>query len=161
MWCLDWQLQQEWEWVNHFQIQQRLKSSYSPAGRGSPKLNDDVKKPKGKAPMPKDMWKLSPKPNPGKPCAGSGSVRCPAGRGGTLLLRERDRERPFRLFKAERTTSASRPTVDPPGAHCCDHRVGLLYPYQRPPCKRGTACDWDVSIAIDANRASRIDGHTC
>lgn len=93
MWCLDWQLQQEWEWVNDFQIQQRLESSYSPAGRGSPKLNDDVKKPKGKAPMPKDMWKLSPKPNPGKPCAGSGSVRCPAGRGGTLLLRERERER--------------------------------------------------------------------
>lgn len=56
----------------------------SPAlGRGSPKLKVEVKTPKGKAPMPKLMWKPSPKPKPGNPPALSGSVRCPAGRGGT------------------------------------------------------------------------------
>lgn len=92
VWCLDWQLQQK---QNGLIISKCTTgySSYSPAGRGSPKLNDDVKKPKGKAPMPKDMWKLSPKPKPGKTCAGSGSVRCPAGRGGTLLLSGQNRKR--------------------------------------------------------------------
>lgn len=57
-----------------------------PGGRGSPKLSVDVMNPKGKAPIPKDMWNPSPNPNPGNPGTGSGSVRCPAGRGGTLLL---------------------------------------------------------------------------
>lgn len=34
---------------------------------GSPKFNVDVKNPNGKAPMPKDIWKLlSPKPKPEK-----------------------------------------------------------------------------------------------
>lgn len=55
-------------------------------GLGSPKLNVDVNTPNGKAPMPKDMWKPSPNPKPGKPLVFSGSVRCPAGLGGTLFL---------------------------------------------------------------------------
>lgn len=55
-------------------------------GLASPKLNVDVKNPNGKAPMPNDMWKpLSPpKPKPGNVEPGSGSVRWPAGRGGTF-----------------------------------------------------------------------------
>lgn len=52
-------------------------------GLGSPKLKVEVNTPKGKAPMPKDMWKPSPNPKPGNPLLLSGSVRCPAGRGGT------------------------------------------------------------------------------
>lgn len=37
-------------------------------GRASPKLNVDVKKLNGKAPIPKDIWNPpSPNPNPGKP----------------------------------------------------------------------------------------------
>lgn len=61
---------------------------YIPAlGLGSPKLNVDVNTPNGKAPMPKDMWKPSPNPKPGKPLVFSGSVRCPAGLGGTYRHR--------------------------------------------------------------------------
>lgn len=65
-----------------------IRCSKLPApGRVSPKLKVDVKKPKGNAPIPKDMWKPpSPNPNPENPAFASGSDRCPAGRGGTLFL---------------------------------------------------------------------------
>lgn len=52
-------------------------------GLESPKLNVDVNTPKGKAPIPKDKWKPSPKLNPGNTLLFSASVLCPAGRGGT------------------------------------------------------------------------------
>lgn len=45
------------------------------AGLPSAKLNVEVKNPKGKAPIPKDIWKpLSAKPKPGNEDPGSGSV---------------------------------------------------------------------------------------
>ena len=46
-------------------------------GRPSLKLNVDAKKPKGKAPIPNDIWKLpSPKPNPGKPWKTKKKIKC-------------------------------------------------------------------------------------
>lgn len=37
-------------------------------GLASPKLNEEVKNPNGKAPIPNDMWKPpSPNPKPGNP----------------------------------------------------------------------------------------------
>lgn len=56
-----------------------------------PKLNVenvDVKIPNGNAPIPSDIWKPpSPNPNPWNVALGSGSVRWPAGRGGTFELK--------------------------------------------------------------------------
>lgn len=55
-----------------------------------PKLkveNVDVNIPNGNAPIPSDIWKPpSPNPNPWNVAFGSGSVRWPAGRGGTFEL---------------------------------------------------------------------------
>lgn len=56
-------------------------------GRVSPKLNVDVKNANGNVPIPKDMYEPSPNPNPENPKLVSGSDLCPAGRGGTLFLR--------------------------------------------------------------------------
>lgn len=52
------------------------------------KLKEEAKNPKGKAPIPKDIWMPpSPKPKPGKFADEySGSVLCPGGRGGSLSL---------------------------------------------------------------------------
>lgn len=64
------------------------KISIIPAlGRVSPKLNVDVKNANGNVPIPKDMYEPSPNPNPENPKLVSGSDLCPAGRGGTLFLR--------------------------------------------------------------------------
>lgn len=52
-----------------------------------PKLKVDVNMPNGNAPIPNDIWKPpSPNPNPWNVVFGSGSVRWPAGRGGTFEL---------------------------------------------------------------------------
>jgi len=48
--------------------------------RGSPKFKEDDMKSKGK-PRPKDMWKACPNPWI-RSASTTGSVRCPAGRGG-------------------------------------------------------------------------------
>lgn len=54
-------------------------------GLGSPKLKVEVKNPKGKAPIPNDIWNPpSPNPKPWKAEPGSGSDLCPAGLGGTF-----------------------------------------------------------------------------
>lgn len=77
--------------TNQYSSNKYISEIYSPGGTAAPppQLLKVVNIPKGKAPMPKWNWKPppSPNPNPGiKPFWGSGSVRWPGGRGGSLSL---------------------------------------------------------------------------
>lgn len=108
--------------------------------------------------MPSDIWKPpSPNPKPWNAVFGSGSVRWPAGRGGTFDLCKKIK--PYIVHNTHRCLCIQL-TVDLLLWCCLVHTMESLYLYWWQPCTLDIV---DVTVlfqAIDANMANKINDHT-
>lgn len=140
-----------------------IAEAYSPGGTAAPppQLLKVVNIPKGKAPMPKWNWNPPPSPNPKpgiKPFWGSGSVRWPGGRGGSLSLKGNK----YKLQKWSTNFCTQYEihlmllifTLDPAGFQSLVHREESPYLWKWLPCTQGRFDCLALSPATGVGRAS-------